>query len=105
MVDHDKCDFIQWIQSGETLRAEEKPYEPWLQAMQERLQKPQLVVATRGNWGGLKPHGTDGSPSEEGKRTSMKVVGAEEDCDTRIEKASERHVRSDVAISYSFNTQ
>nr|POF27367.1 hypothetical protein CFP56_14484 [Quercus suber] len=35
----------------------------------------------------------------------MEVAVAKEDRDTRIEKACERHVRSRVAISDSFNTQ
>ncbi|XP_075663231.1 uncharacterized protein LOC142632775 [Castanea sativa] len=55
MVDHDERDCIQWMRSGETLRAEEKQYGPWLRATPKRLQKPQLRVAIKGDGGGKKP--------------------------------------------------
>ena len=46
-VDHDERDCLLWIRSKEILRAEDKQYGPWLRATQERLQRPQLVMASR----------------------------------------------------------
>lgn len=45
-VDHDERDCLQWTRSKETLRPEEKQYGPWLRATQDRLQRPQLVLAS-----------------------------------------------------------
>ncbi|KAK9996183.1 hypothetical protein SO802_020869 [Lithocarpus litseifolius] len=51
-VDHDERDCLQWIRSKETLRPKDKQYGPWLRASQDRLQRPQLVLASnRSNFG------------------------------------------------------
>ena len=46
-VDHDERDCIQWIQSKETLRSEDKQFGAWLRASPDRLQRPQLVITSK----------------------------------------------------------
>ena len=46
-VDHDERDCIQWIQSKETLKVEDKQFGAWLRASPDRLQRPQLVIASK----------------------------------------------------------
>ena len=46
-VDHDERDCLQWIRSNVTLRTEEKQFGPWLRALPEKNQKPQLVMAEK----------------------------------------------------------
>ncbi|KAK7860162.1 uncharacterized protein CFP56_042202 [Quercus suber] len=45
MVTHDENDCLVGLRRSERLKAEDKPYGTWLRATQERLQKPQLVLA------------------------------------------------------------
>ena len=47
MIDHDEKDCMQWMRSKESLKAEDKQYGPWLRATSERVQRPQLVVASK----------------------------------------------------------
>ena len=46
-VDHDERDCIQWIQSKETLRSEDKQFGAWMRASPDRLQRPQLVITSK----------------------------------------------------------
>ncbi|KAK9998771.1 hypothetical protein SO802_018374 [Lithocarpus litseifolius] len=46
-ADHDERDCIQWMQSKETFKAEDKQFGAWLRASPDRLQRPQLVVASK----------------------------------------------------------
>ncbi|KAK9998173.1 hypothetical protein SO802_017776 [Lithocarpus litseifolius] len=46
-VDHDERDCLQGLRSKETLQPEEKQFDPWLRATQEKLQKPLIVTAAR----------------------------------------------------------
>ena len=46
-VDHDERNCLQGLQSKETLRPEEKQFDPWLHAIQDKLQKPLIVIAAR----------------------------------------------------------
>ena len=46
MVTHDENDCLVGLRRTERMNAEDKPFGPWLRATQERLQKPQLVLAT-----------------------------------------------------------
>ena len=46
-VDHDERDCMIWIRSKEVIKADEKQYGPWLRASQERLRRPQMVMAAR----------------------------------------------------------
>lgn len=46
-VDHDERDCMMWIRSKEAIKADEKQYGPWLRASQERLRRPQMVMAAR----------------------------------------------------------
>ena len=45
MVTHDENDCLVGLRRTEQMNAEDKPFGPWLRATQERLQKPQLVLA------------------------------------------------------------
>ena len=54
MIDHDEKDCMQWMRSKESLKAEDKQYGPWLRATSERVQRPQLVVASKNE--GRKEH-------------------------------------------------
>ena len=45
MLTHDENDCLVGLRRTEQMNAEDKPYGPWLRATQERLQKPQLVLA------------------------------------------------------------
>ncbi|XP_050281194.1 uncharacterized protein LOC126722088 [Quercus robur] len=45
MVTHNENDCLVGLRRTERMNAEDKPYGPWLRATQERLQKPQLVLA------------------------------------------------------------
>ena len=56
MIDHDEKDCMQWMRSKESLKAEDKQYGPWLWAMSERVQQPQLVVVSKNE--GRKEHKT-----------------------------------------------
>ncbi|XP_075674845.1 uncharacterized protein At4g02000-like [Castanea sativa] len=47
LVDHDEKDCMQWMRSKESLRAEDKQYGPWLRAVPDRVQRPQMVVASK----------------------------------------------------------
>lgn len=76
-----------------------------MRATPKQLQKPQLVVATRGDGGGKKPQHNEDSPSEEEWPACMAATVTEGDRDTGSETARERHVRHDMAIPIPFMTQ
>ncbi|KAL0008718.1 hypothetical protein SO802_010220 [Lithocarpus litseifolius] len=46
-VDHDERDCIQWMRIKEMLKAEDKQFGAWLRASPDRLQRPQLVIASK----------------------------------------------------------
>ena len=54
MIDHDEKDCMQWMRSKESLKAEDNQYGPWLRAMSERVQQPQLEVPSKNE--GRKEH-------------------------------------------------
>uniref|UniRef100_A0A7N2R7P6 DUF4283 domain-containing protein n=1 Tax=Quercus lobata TaxID=97700 RepID=A0A7N2R7P6_QUELO len=47
LTDHDEKECLQWIQSKESLRPEEKQFDVWMRATSERSQKSQLVEGMR----------------------------------------------------------
>ena len=61
-VDHDERNCTQWLRSKEIFRAEDKQFGAWLHTSQDRLQRPQLVLAAkRSGEGKESPTGVDGS--------------------------------------------
>lgn len=61
-VDHDELDCTQWLWSKESPRAEVKQFGAWLRASHDRLQRPQLVLASKRSGKGKEgPIGGDGS--------------------------------------------
>lgn len=45
MVTHDENDCLVGLRQVERMNVKDKPFNPWMKATQERLQKPQLVLA------------------------------------------------------------
>lgn len=69
-VDHDEQDCKLWIRSKEAINLGEKQYGPWLRASQDRLQRPQLVMAVRNEGVGGLPAGVDHNYGSVAKRNS-----------------------------------
>ena len=68
-----------------------------MRATQEWLQKPQLVVATKGEWGARKPQGNEEGSSEEEDWACKAMVVAEGNRGRANEITRGKHVKGDMA--------
>ncbi|KAK7828558.1 hypothetical protein CFP56_030115 [Quercus suber] len=88
-VDHDERDCTQWLRSKESLRAEDKQFGAWLRASQDRLQRPQLVLAAKQSGEGKEgPISEDGF--DEGVAQTAHAIAL------RVADQGQTHVRDDV---------
>lgn len=88
-VDHNERDCTQWLRSKESLRAEDKKFGAWLRASQDRLQRPQLVLAAKRSGAGKEgPIGENGS--SEGAAWTAHAI------DLRVVDQGQVHMQDDV---------